>query len=1646
MKKSPFPLWLLMTFFIVAVVILAGGFWFYSTQEQRLQQKAENELLAIAQLKADEIVRWRADRVKNAQVIADDPFFLDGAQQVIQNPGPEVTKNMLARFRKLQERRNYSEISLVGLDGTVHLQLNGRPDMITGEMLTTLEMAQRQGKSMLTDLHRNSADDSPHIDIVAPLFREDGAERKHLGALILSIDARDFLYPLIQSWPTASPSAETLLVRRDGDTVLFLNDLRHQPDTALTLRIPMSREDVPAVMAASGKEGVLHGKDYRGVEVLSALKAIPDSPWFMVAKIDEAEVLSAWRFDAMLILAALMGVMAALTAIAGIVWQRYRKAHYRDLFNETAARLEMEQRYHTTLMSIGDGVIGTNTEGRVELMNPVAEKLTGWTQEEARGKPLEEVFRIFNEKTRQPVENPVRRVLLEGIVVGLANHTTLISRNGKEWPIADCGSPIRDASGAITGAVLVFHDQSEERAAQKALRESETWFRTTFYSIGDGVITTDEKGRLQQMNPVAEMLTGWSESEACGRPIEGIFHIVNEETRAAVENPVTRVLKEGTVVGLANHTLLISRDGTERPIADAGSPIIREEGDISGTVLIFRDQTKDREAEEALKKSEERFRSLFETMTEGVALHEIVFDEAGRPVDYVILDVNPAYELHTGIDREAAIGRKASDLYGTGKPPYLDIYERVSTTGESTRFETYFEPMGKHFRIWVFSPGKGQFATVFEDISDRKRAEEERQAMEKRLSQIIDFLPDATLAVDKDRRIIVWNRAMEQMTGVPASEMLGKGDYEYSVPFYGMRRAQLMDLLWKPDHEIAEEYPSLIREDGNLIAEAYCPALQDGKGAYVWAKAAPLLDAEGNIVGGIEAIRDTTERRQAEEAIRDSQRRLSEIIEFLPDATLIIDGDGKVIAWNRAIETLTGVKAEEMLGRGNYEYAIPFYGERRPILIDLALHPDPEWEKKYTAISRDRNTLFGEAFVTHLPKGHTYLSATASVLRDGKGENIAAITCIRDNTERKRAEEKLRDSEERFSTVFRSSPMAIAISRFKDNRLIDVNPAWQKMTGYAREEAIGQSTMELDLWIDPSERDRLVRTLHEQGTVHDHEFRMQRRSGEIMRGLMSAEAVHMGGEEIMLTMAVDITERKRIEEELRRYSEEISDLYNHAPCGYHSLDADGTFMRINDTELHWLGYTRDELIGKRKFNDLMTPESQAAFKRNYPLFKVRGWISDVEYQLMCKDGTILPVIVNATAIKDSEGDFIQSRASLFDNTERIKIAEERKGLEERLQRAEKMESLGLLAGGVAHDLNNVLGIMIGYSQLIAEDIEESSPIRSHVQYIRQGAERASTIVQDLLTLARRGVQNREVVNLNAIIADAEKSPEFEKLLSFHPGVRIKTRLDADLLNIKGSPVHLSKTMMNLLSNAAEAMKAGGLLTVTTCNEYLDRPVHGYDTVQEGDYVVLTVSDTGEGISISDMKRIFEPFYTKKVMGRSGTGLGLAVVWGTVKDHNGYINVESEVGKGTTFTLYFPVTREDIPGEQKPISVSEYVGNGETILIVDDVEGQRELAARMLERLNYNVTTVASGEEAVQHLKHNRVDLVVLDMIMDPGMDGLDTYRKILEIHPKQKAIIVSGFSESDRVRQAQALGAGAYIRKPYVRERLGSAVREELNK
>ena len=392
--------------------------------------------------------------------------------------------------------------------------------------------------------------------------------------------------------------------------------------------------------------------------------------------------------------------------------------------------------------------------------------------------------------------------------------------------------------------------------------------------------------------------------------------------------------------------------------------------------------------------------------------------------------------------------------------------------------------------------------------------------------------------------------------------------------------------------------------------------------------------------------------------------------------------------------------------------------------------------------------------------------------------------------------------------------------------------------------------------------------------------------------------------------------------------------------------------------------------------------------------------------------------------------------------ERQQAENSKNDLETRLHRAEKMEAIGTLAGGVAHDLNNILSGILTYPELLLLQLKKDDPMYRPLQTIQTSGEKAAAIVQDLLTLARRGVSITKTLNLNNIITDYLSSPEYQQLLFHHPNVRVKTQLANNLMHLLGSEVHLLKTLMNLVGNGVESMIGGGQLTIQTENRYLDKPLKLYEKVLAGEYVTLIIKDEGSGIKEQDLNRIFEPFYTKKTMGRSGTGLGMAVVWGAIQDHHGYIDCQSEIHKGTTFTLYFPVCR-DADAISNAVSAPEFnelKGHGETILLVDDVKEQLEIASMILAKLNYTVHTVASGEDALSFLEDNTVDLVILDMIMEPGIDGLATYQAIIKKWPEQKTIIASGFSEIGRLNEALMLGVKSHLKKPYTVTNLGQQV------
>ena len=649
---------------------------------------------------------------------------------------------------------------------------------------------------------------------------------------------------------------------------------------------------------------------------------------------------------------------------------------------------------------------------------------------------------------------------------------------------------------------------------------------------------------------------------------------------------------------------------------------------------------------------------------------------------------------------------------------------------------------------------------------------------------------------------------------------------------------------------------------------------------------------------------------------------------------------------------------------------------------------------------------------------------------------------------RKKVEAALQKNEREYRSVFENTGTATFIVE-EDMTISKVNGKAAKMIGYEKFEIEGK--MKTSDFVSNKELQKITQYHYDRRTDNDHgsypseyEFDLIDRKGNTINAFIQVSVIPKTKRSI--ASLIDITSRVEAEEALKLSEEKYRNIIENIEEGFFELDLEGNLTFFNSALRKITGYSHDELrsLNYRQYSSPKTAEMM--FKVFNQIFSNRQPIMGADFEIELKAGRNLQIELSAAPILDNDDRVLGFRGLMRDVSERKKAEQETRKLEKKLQQAQKMKAIGTLAGGVAHDLNNILSGIVSYPDLILMDLPENSPLIEPILTIQESGKKAAAIVEDLLTLARRGVSVSEVVNLNDIINEYLISPQLDKLKSYHPTVEIESNLDPELLNIMGSPVHLSKTVMNLVSNAAEAMPDGGTVEIKAENKYIDTPITGYEDVEEGDYAVLTVSDNGIGIAPDEINRIFEPFYTKKIMGRSGTGLGMAVVWGTVKDHKGYIHVRSDEGKGTAIKLFFPVTRKAISNGGIPNSIESYKGKGESILVVDDVKEQRNIASQLLTQLGYSVKTVSSGLEATEYMDVHPADLIVLDMLMPPGMDGLETYERIISRHPGQKAIIASGFSETNRVKKAQRLGAGKYVKKPYTLEKIGLAVKDELNK
>ncbi len=641
---------------------------------------------------------------------------------------------------------------------------------------------------------------------------------------------------------------------------------------------------------------------------------------------------------------------------------------------------------------------------------------------------------------------------------------------------------------------------------------------------------------------------------------------------------------------------------------------------------------------------------------------------------------------------------------------------------------------------------------------------------------------------------------------------------------------------------------------------------------------------------------------------------------------------------------------------------------------------------------------------------------------------------------------QLAGSEQRFRLVANELPNVGIIGLDRARRIVFWNRTCERLYGWTGTEALGRSIETLAA--EGPEREAFRESLRgwiEQGRpIPSREAVFCHRDGTAVQVYVSHFLVTATADDYELfSLHIDLADLKRAQEETLLKESLYRSLFEHTSSGVGICEAvdegrDFVIKDVNPAGETIEGRSRATLVGRRVtevFPGVVAAGMLEAF--------TRVWRSGQ------------PVVLPPTIFEDGDRQrWLQSHVyripsgeivHVYDDVTRLRETElAQAAMEARLEQSRKMEAIGLLAGGVAHDLNNILSGIVGYPEILLSQVDEHSRLRKPLLAIQASGQRAAAVVADLLTLARGVSSERRPCDLNRLIEDYLASPEHEATLTRHPGVQCRFLPAAALWPLSCSEVHVRKSLMNLVTNAAEAIAQAGQIVIRTRNEFVERDNDVKTDLQPGRYVVLEVADTGSGIATKDIDHIFEPFYTRKVMGRSGTGLGLAIVWNAMQDHRGGVKVHSS-GQGTQFCLYFPAAAEAFGAEEVGVEQPLTEGAGERILVVDDEPFQRDIATQYLTMLGYAVESSASGEEAVALLQQRRVDLVLLDMCMGKGMNGRQTYEAIVALHPGQKALIVSGFAEDEEVGRTLELGGSGYLQKPYTLNRLSQAVHVALH-
>jgi PAS domain S-box-containing protein len=1191
--------------------------------------------------------------------------------------------------------------------------------------------------------------------------------------------------------------------------------------------------------------------------------------------------------------------------------------------------------------------------------------------------------------------------------------------------------------GGLIGAVL---DITEQKRAEEDLRASEERYRLIFDYAPLGIMHFDQTGTVRNLNDKFAEIIGASREKTLG------FNMLEGVRDPAYLQAVKDAIEGGFGYYEGDYRSVLG--GKTTPLSAIYKRISAEDGKFSGAVGIFEDITERRRAEKELRDSEQQLQSIIQ----GYPLPAFVIGK-----DHRVLYWNKALEEMSKIKANEVVGTDLHwrALYGKARPCMADLLldeapievishwyngipSKSSLLEEAYEATAFFPRVGEEGK-WLHcvaaairnSVGTlvGAIETV-EDVTERKKAEEALISANRQLNDIIEFLPDATMVIDRDKKVIAWNRAIEEMTGVTKKEMIGKGDHAYTVPFYGDRRSHLLDLIDAPDEELESRYQHITKKGGTLSAETYVPCVYGGQGAYVFATCAPLFDAHGNRVGAIESIRDVTEPRQAQAALRQSEEKYRELVENANSIILRMDSVGKVTFFNEFAQGFFGYSEEEIVGKNVVGTIVPPVEsttgrDLRLMVEDIAVNPD-----RYASNINENMRRGGE---------RVWIAWTNKPIRSENGRVTETLCVGNDITERKQAEEALKRANILLFTQNETSIDGI-MAVDENDTIISSNQRFADMWGISREVVEAQVNALVlrsvsDKVIDPRaflHRVDYLNAHRDETSLEEIALKDGRTFERYSAPMNGTDGRYYG----RVSYFRDITERKLMEEAVAEAEAKYRGIFENALMGIFQSTPEGRLLSLNMAFARILGYDCPEEV-LNSVSDIsrqiyVNPDRRSELLR---LIEENEMVQDFEVQFFKKDKSSAWITLNMRAVRDANGKIIHMDGIAEDITESKRLASQ-------LNQAQKMEAIGTLAGGIAHDFNNMLMPIIGYCELSLNAVPQGSRLHHNIEQILLSGNRARDLVKQILTFSRKREQERRPVQVSLLVK------ETLKLLRSSLPSTIEIRKDIDAGAIDGTtmadPTQIHQVLMNLCTNAAHAMgNKGGVLSISLKGVDINSAaISGLPDLAPGSYLKLSVADTGHGMDEAVRQRIFDPYFTTKGPSK-GTGLGLSLVYGIITSLSGGIAVFSVPGQGTTFDVYFPRTKT----LQAPmVEALEPLPTGKgLILVVDDEQSIVDMLKQMLESLGYDVAARYSSSDALQAFgsRADSFDLVISDMTM-PNMTGIVLAREILKIRPDTPIILCTGFSEGVDENRAKLLGIKEFLMKPVALRDLATTVKKIL--